>query len=333
MGASVPRPRSPDPNHPPSDGALRCVHRHEGNTVTSILPDDLVSVAWLVGNIGQPTVRVVDIRGTVATQDLGGGRQAAIYAGAPEAYAAAHIPGSVFVDWTKDIVDPDNEVKAQIAPPARFKAAMEAIGVGDDTDVVIVDETGGHLATRLWWALRYYGHERVAILDGGFSAWTAAGQAVTTAVAAVPLATFTPSVHPDLVRDRDQVLAQLSERREQIVDARAEGQYSGAVQRGSRGGHIPGAINMPTSLLADDDGRWKSGEEIAAAARSAGVDLERPIVAYCNGGVTATQLLFGLHRAGAKTYANYDGSWNEWGERPELPVEGNRDLFNDAKGG
>lgn len=298
--------------------------------MTSILPGDLVSVEWLAANIEHPQLRVVDIRGSVQAQSLGGGRQAATYSGSPDDYEAGHIPGAVFVDWTKDIVDPENDVKAQIATPARFKAAMEAVGVGDDTDVVVVDQTGGHLSTRLWWALRYYGHNNVALLDGGLSAWTAQNQPLTTDVPPVPSVVFIPSTQPALVRDRNQVLAQVSAGAEQIVDARAEGQFSGAVQRGSRGGHIPGAINMPTSLLANADGRWKRGDEIAEAARDSGVELDRPIVAYCNGGVTATQLLFGLHLAGATTYANYDGSWNEWGERPELPVEGNRDLFNEA---
>src|SRR4029078_9381546 len=92
-------------------------------------------------------------------------------------YDEGHIPGAVYVDWTADIVDPDNPVKAQIAPPERFAAAMEERGIGDETDVVIVDHTGGTFATRLWWALKYYGHDRAAVLDGGYAKWVAGGGA------------------------------------------------------------------------------------------------------------------------------------------------------------
>jgi len=294
------------------------------------LPDALVSVEWLADRLGADNLRVVDIRGSVTTEDLGGGRQRAAYAGAPEAYAAGHIPGAVFVDWTRDITDPDADVKAQIAPPELFKERMERIGVGDDTAVVVVDDTGGHLATRLWWALHYYGHDQVAVLDGGYRRWTGLGLPLTREAPAVPSVTFTPRPRPELISSADDVLRLLDAKDRQLLDARDEKTYSGAIQRGSRGGHIPGAINLPAQSLMREDGTWRTGEEIRERAREAGVSLDQPVTAYCNGGVTATQLLFGLHRAGLSLdlISNYDGSWNEWGEREDLPVEDNRDLFS-----
>jgi thiosulfate/3-mercaptopyruvate sulfurtransferase len=160
----------------------------------TILSGDLVSVEWLAGHIGDTGVRVVDIRGYVTTEDLGGGRQKSAYLGALEEYKAGHIPGAVYVDWTKDIVEPEGAVKAQIAPPERFRAAMEDRGIGDDTAVVVVDHVNGHLAARLWWALRYYGHDNVAILEGGYRAWTGAGQSLTTDLPEIATgAVFTPS--------------------------------------------------------------------------------------------------------------------------------------------
>lgn len=295
-----------------------------------ILPDSLVSTEWLAAHLHEPALRVVDIRGYVAKQDLGGGREKANYTGAREEYDASHIPGAVYVDWTKDITDPDNPVKAQIAPPARFAAAMEAIGVGDDTDVVVVDHTGGHFATRLWWALKYYGHDRVAVLDGGYAKWQAEGREMTTVVPRIGGVTFTPRARPALRKEATDILVAIGDERTQILDARDVAQFEGAVQRGSRGGHIPRARSFPAKTLVRRDGTWKSREEIARLAASAGIDRDRPTIAYCNGGVTATAVLFALDRIGQRQWANYDGSWNEWGERPDLPVEENRDLFASA---
>lgn len=290
------------------------------STSPTVEPGELVSTDWLADHLDDPAVRVVDIRGYVKASDAGNGLQNAIYAGAPDEYAEGHIPGAVFIDWTTDITDPDNPVKVQLAGAERFRDAMESRGIGDDTFVVSVDHTGGHMATRLWWALRAFGHDNVAILDGGYAAWNAAGLPLTTEVPAPAPATFTPRYRPEIVADIDDVLVAMDDGHTTIIDARDPGQYDGSVRRGPRGGHIPGAINIPAKSLMNADGTQKSVEDQAAIFRDAGLSAETPIIAYCNGGVTATAVLFALDRTGHRNAANYDGSWNEWGERDDVPT-------------
>ena len=138
--------------------------------------DPLVTTDWLQQHLRDPGLRVVDIRGSVTTRPLEPGVEEATYRGAPDEYLAGHIPGAVYVDWTRDIVDPDDPVPAQVAPPDRFAEAMSDRGVGDATHVVAVDHMGGQFATRLWWALTYYGHDAVSVLDGGWNRWVEEGR-------------------------------------------------------------------------------------------------------------------------------------------------------------
>jgi thiosulfate/3-mercaptopyruvate sulfurtransferase len=287
----------------------------------SILPDTLVSTDWLANHIDDPNIRIIDIRGYVHTRDLGAGEQEADYVGARDEYLQGHIPGAQYIDWTVDIIDPDHPVKVQIAKPEAFAKAMSSRGIGNDTDVVIVDHTGGNFATRLWWALKYHGHDRSAILDGGMNKWVRESREVVQEIPGFESAAFVPEMRPHLRVEAEDVLHLSESGQATVVDARDAGQYTGEIRRGPRGGRVPGAVHVPAKSLVNADGTWKSVGEQREILVSGGVTLETPVVAYCNGGVTATVVLFALDRAGHTQYANYDGSWNEWSEREDLPVE------------
>lgn len=284
----------------------------------------LVETDWLATHLDDPAIRIVDMRGYVRTIDLGNGRQEATYIGAPEEYARGHIPGAVYIDWSKDIVDLNDTIEAQVAPPERFAEVMQRMGIGDQHLVVAYDaHVASQFATRLWWALNYYGHPRVVVLNGGFPKWQREQRPLDTWVPSYPPASFTPDVQPELRATAEDMLALIGKPAVHLVDARDSGQYTGKVVRGhGRPGHIPGAVNIPREeLINTEDGTFRSNEHLQQVFAQSHLSPDERVVAYCNGGVAATTVLFSLAMLGYPQLTNYDGSWNEWGARQDLPTE------------
>src|SRR5215469_15569284 len=256
----------------------------------------LVETSWLAEHLHDPHVRIVDMRGYVRTVEHDG-VQEATYVGARDEYEQGHIPGAVYIDWSSDIVDPGATVKAQIAPAERFARLMERLGIGDHHLVVAYDaHPASQFATRLWWALNYYGHDQVVVLNGGMPKWQREQRPLVDMIPAYPPATFSPLVQPQLRATAEDVLAMLGQQGIKLVDARDAGQYTGKIVRDyGRPGHIPGAINIPREELVNPaDSTFRSNEELSRVFTSAGVRPQEQVVAYCNGGVAATTVLFSL---------------------------------------
>lgn len=288
----------------------------------------LVETDWLAEHLHDPHLRIVDMRGYVRNIEREGPDgtkiQDAHYVGTRDEYEQEHIPGAVYIDWSSDIVDPDDEVEAQVAPAARFAEVLGRLGIGDQHLVVAYDShPASQFATRLWWALNYYGHTQVVVLNGGLPKWKREQRPLTATVPAYEPTTFTPVTQLQLRATAQELLAMLGQQGMTLVDARDTGQYSGKVIRGEgRAGHIPGALSLPREELIDPrTGTFRSNEELQQIFTSAGVAPEQHVVAYCNGGVAATTVLFSLAMLGYPRLTNYDGSWNEWGSRADLPTE------------
>jgi thiosulfate/3-mercaptopyruvate sulfurtransferase len=286
----------------------------------------LVETTWLAEHLHDQDIRVVDLRGYVKTTtvDASCGLQDAEYLGAREEYEQEHIPGAVYADWTHDIADPEGDIEAQIASPAQFSAVMGRLGIGNQHLVVAYDaHPASQFATRLWWALKYYGHTRVVVLNGGLPKWKREQRPVESTLPTYPPAIFTPIAQPQLRATAEDVLALLRQDNVSIVDARDSGQYTGKIVRGAgRRGHIPGAISLPREELIDaTTGTFRSDAELRQVFEHTNISPDQHVVAYCNGGVAATTILFSLAMLDYPNLTNYDGSWNEWGIRQDLPVE------------
>ena len=233
--------------------------------------DPLVTTAWLADQLDNPQVRIVDMRGIVRRREVEPGVDEADYLGAKDEYLQGHIPGAVYVDWTQDIVVLDDPIPAQLAGPEKFAEEMSQRGIGPNTLVAIYDHQGGQFATRLWWALKYYGHDQTCVVDGGWNRWMAEGRPVSRDIPQPAAAPFTPLVRPAYRATADQVLTALTSPTIQLVDARDTGQYCGNVRRGLQGGHIPGALSLPRETFFQPTSGFKPLDEIRQAISATGL--------------------------------------------------------------
>ncbi len=275
----------------------------------------LVSTEWLEAHSDDNNLRVVDIRGQVFSPVDPEVQNLSHY----PAYLEAHIPGAIFIDWIEHISDDPQHLR--VAGQQKFAEAMADIGVDESTFVVAYDNTNGRLAARLWWALAYYGHERAAVLDGGWPRWRAEERPTTTAVAPVERARFDPRPDDALLRQGHDVLLSLGGTT-RLVDMRLPEEYSGEMSFTRQAGHIPGAVNLPVRELVTEDGTLHSPEELRNRFAQAGINGSAPeVIFYSNIGVDASFGAFAWRVAGFETGSVYDASWQEWGNDEQKPVE------------
>lgn len=277
-------------------------------------PDALVSTDWLAEHLSDPNLRILD-----GTYHLPTAKR-----DAEAEFLEQHIAGAIRFN-IDDVCDPDSALPHMLPSAAMFAEKVSALGISSDHRVVVYDVYGLQSAARTWWMFRVFGHDNVAVLNGGMPKWVTEGREMATGPASHPPATFNAIYRRALVRGAIEMRANVDSKVEQVLDARAAGRFTGEEpepRAGMRSGHIPGSHSLPfTKLLEKADRTYLSAEAILAQLNERGLDLNAPMTTTCGSGVTACATALGLYLVGKEDVAVYDGSWSEWGGRPDTPIE------------
>ncbi len=275
----------------------------------------LVSTDWLAAHLNDANLRIVDVRWYLLDKDKNG----------RDEYLRGHIPGAVFLDIDADLAAPRGQGPGRHPLPRAetFAETMARAGIGVDTHVVAYDDCGGATAARLWWLLRYFGHEKISLLDGGIVRWIAIGRLLQTEAPRVVHAAFVAHPHPGRVVDRAVVDVLRKDANSLVLDVRAPERYEGKVEPiDPRAGHVPGAKSAPLAgnLIAPDDPRLLDPAALRARYDALGADKAERVVAYCGSGINACQAIFAMRLAGIENALLYEGSWSDWSSDPDAPL-------------
>ncbi len=275
--------------------------------------DTLVSTEWLSRHLDDSDLVVLDCSVDTVSEPDGGFHNVS---GRTE-YERGHIPNAGFADLKGDLCDAASPIEFAVPSPEQFCGAMGALGVGDDSRVVLYDRQYTAWAARVWWMLRWVGFDRAALLDGGMAAWTGEGRPVAAGPVSRPPKRLRPAPRPGLLADRDEVLAAIGDEAVHLIDTLPPEFYRGEQTMYARAGHIPGASNTFGLALLDDAGHLRPDDELAALIDG---DRDGRNITYCGGGILASLNAFAMTRIGFTDVAVYTASLQEWAADPANPM-------------